>query len=139
MLIMEMSIRTEVQTRRGGMSARFVLWLACYFYSHWFFFGASAGFYYAALEQVRPFFPPEFKDPYRVRVALDFLIWERSFPAEARRKYLLSTGLAAAAFLCAALVLYLDGQVIAAAFFGCLFLATAGYGFITWAKYNNRL
>ena len=45
----------------------------------------------------------------------------------------------AAAFLCAALVLYLDGQVIAAAFFGCLFLATAGYGFITWAKYNNRL
>ncbi|TMK01834.1 MAG: hypothetical protein E6G74_09320 [Alphaproteobacteria bacterium] len=101
--------------------------------------GAAAGFYYAALEQVRPFFPPEFRDPYRVRVALDFLIWERSFPAEPRRKYLLSTVLGAAAILCAALLLYLEGQFVAALYFASLFLATIGYAFVTWMKYKDRL
>jgi len=100
---------------------------------------AAGSFYYTALEQARPWFPPEFRDAYRVRSALDMLIWERSFPAEARRKYLLSMGLGAAAMLCAAILLYLQDQVIAAAGFACLFAYGIGYVLMRSAKYKGRL
>lgn len=100
---------------------------------------AAGNFYWTALEQVRPWFPPEFRDEYRVRIALDILIWERSFPAGARRKYLLSTGFGVAAMLCAAILLYLHGQVIGSAGFACVFAYGVGYLLMRWAKYKDRL
>lgn len=100
---------------------------------------AAAGLYSAAFEQVTPWFPPEFRDPYRVRVALDVLIWERSFPVEARRKYLLSIGLAAVAMLCAAIFLQLQDQFVGAVCFACLFALGVGCALVRWVKYKDRL
>jgi hypothetical protein len=99
----------------------------------------AGGFYYRALEQVRPWFPPNLKDELTARFALDAFIWERSFPADARRKYLVSVGFAAIAFLCPAIALYLQSQFFFAGCFVCLSLLQAGYGLMRWAKYKDRL
>ena|SRR5215471_10608365 len=100
---------------------------------------AAASFYFSAFDQAAPWFPPEFRNDSRVRIALDVLIWERSFPAEARRKYLLSIGLAAVAMLCAAILLQLQDQFVAAVCFACLFVLGVGCALVRWVKYKDRL
>ena len=100
---------------------------------------AAASFYSSAFDQATPWFPPEFRDASRVRVALDVLIWDRSFPVEARRKYLLSLGLAAVAMLCAAIFLQLQDQFVGAVCFACLFVLGVGCVLVRWVKYKDRL
>jgi hypothetical protein len=101
--------------------------------------GAAACFYHAAFDQVRPWFPPQFRDGYRANFALDGLIWERSFPAEARRNYLLSMGFTAAFCLCLAMAAYLAGVLVFAVYAVCLGFYTAGYVLVRWVKYRDRL
>jgi hypothetical protein len=103
------------------------------------FGGAAACFYHAALDQVRPWFPPQFRNSYRANFALDGLIWERSFPAEARRNYLLSMEFTAAFCLCLAMVAYLERVFIFAIYALGLSLYTAGYVIVRWVKYQERL
>jgi hypothetical protein len=100
---------------------------------------AAGAFYFAALERVRPWFPPEFREADRVNVALDYLIWDRSFPAEARRKYLLSTVFGAAFFFCVTCLLYLEDQLVGAVGFACLFMGAIAYVFMRFRKYRDRL
>ena len=102
-------------------------------------FGGAAYFYFAALDQARPWLPIQFRDNQSERFALDRLIWERSFPAEARRNYLLSMGFAAALFLCMAMFAYLVGILVFAVYASCLFLYGAGYALVRWRKYRDRL
>src|SRR6266480_3572735 len=102
------------------------------------FFIAAGNSYYTALEQVKPWFPPEFRGS-SMGVALDVLIWDRSFPAQARRSYLLSMGLGAAAMLCSAALLYLEGQVVCAVGFACLFAYGIGYVLRRAMQYKDRL
>jgi hypothetical protein len=99
---------------------------------------AAGNFYYTAIEQVRPWFPPDFRDT-SMSVALDVLIWDRSFPVEARRNYLLSMGLGAVAMLCAAVLLYLEGQFGCAVGFVCLFVYGVGYVLMRSTQYQDRL
>ena len=104
-----------------------------------FVFGfVAVNLYSAAVDQVTPWFPPQFRGS-SMGVALDKLIWERSFPAQARRNYLLSTGLAAVAMLCAGTLLYLEGQFVAALWFGALFVSGIGYAFRRALQYKDRL
>jgi hypothetical protein len=58
----------------GGMSGLLILVA--------FALGAAAvGFYAAALDEARPWFPPRFRNGYAPNFVVDGLIWERSFPA----------------------------------------------------------
>src|SRR5215813_2288285 len=77
-------------------------------------FGAAAYFHHAALDQARPWLPIQFRD--NERYVVDRLIWERSFPAEARRNYLLSMVFGAAFLLCLGIFAYLQDIVVFAVY-----------------------
>jgi hypothetical protein len=99
----------------------------------------AGAFYGTALARARPLFPSKLQDEQTARFALDALIWEHSFPADLRRKYLWAVGFSALAFLCLALAAYSEGYAIAAILFGCLFLGALWHGLARWTKHRDRL
>lgn len=99
----------------------------------------GGSFYYKVFLQISPDIPPNLRNPYTVHFALDALIWERSFPSEARRKHLLSMAFSAIAALCAGILLSLQGQFVTGVCFACLFALGAGRGLMRWRKYKDRL
>jgi hypothetical protein len=102
-------------------------------------FGAAAYFYCAALDQARPWLPIQFRDNLSERFVVDRLIWERSFPAEARRNYLLSMVFGAAFLLCLGIFAYLQGIVVFAVYAAGLFLCSVAQALMRWRKYRDRL
>lgn len=92
-----------------------------------------------ALQQIRPDLPPPFQDEDSARSALDTYIWERRFPAESRRKYLLSVAFSAMAFICIAIGAYNADHHLFASVSGLLVIVAVGYGLLRWWQYRDRL
>lgn len=103
------------------------------------FLYVSDALYRTVVARAKPLFPLNLQEEHKASFALGALIWERSFPADLRRKYLLSIGFGAIAAFCVALIAYNKGHPIWAAFFVCLLLYVIWHGLVGWTKYRARL
>jgi len=103
------------------------------------FLFVSDALYRSVVTRAKPLFPLSLQEERRASFALGALLWERSFPADLRRKYLLSIGSAALAVFCVALFAYITGHSNWAVFFAGLLLCVAVHGLVAWTKHRKRL
>jgi hypothetical protein len=84
--------------------------------------------------RARPLFPSSLQEERKASFVLGAFVWEPSFPADLRHKYLWAVGLGASAILCVVIIAYNTKHPLWAAFFACLFLLTLWHGLKGWIK-----
>jgi hypothetical protein len=102
-------------------------------------FYVSDMFYKSVVARAKPLFPSNLQDERAASFSLGAYIWQPAFPAELRRKYLLSIGFGALAAFWVALIAYNTGHSLWAAFFACLLSYVAWHGVLAWSKHRARL
>jgi hypothetical protein len=101
--------------------------------------GAGAYCYTVALTEARPHFPLEFQDGLSSRYALDTLIWNRSVPVNARRKYLWSLSFASIASGCLTLFMAAQGPAFGALLMGGVFVIGVVITAKRWLAHRDEL
>jgi hypothetical protein len=100
---------------------------------------AGAYCWTVALTEARPYFPLEFRDGLSSRYALDTMIWNRSVPVNARRKYLWSPCFLTIAMGCFMLSVAARGPAFGAVLFGGVFAIGVVITTKRWLAHRHEL
>jgi hypothetical protein len=103
------------------------------------FLGFAAHQWMAAIGQVEPTLPLEYRDGPLQRVAFGTYVWNASVPALARRRYLRSLYAMSISFLLIAVAVFVGEQLVPAVLFAGLAAADAAYATISLIKYRALL
>ena len=102
------------------------------------FLYVSDALYRSVVARAKPLLPLNFQEERKASYVLGAFIWQQSFPANLRRKYLLSIASGAMAALCVVLIAYSTSHSNWAVFFAGLLLLTIWNGLVGWTKYRNH-
>jgi hypothetical protein len=92
----------------------------------------------AALEEIRPKIPPQFRDEYKIRFALDGYIWDPSMPVSARRKYIGAQICISIACAAVGVFMFIQGTFTAAMAFAAVSILGAVLILLRCFKYRER-
>ena len=95
--------------------------------------------YRTVVARAKPLFPLSMQEEHKASFSLGAILWQPAFPADLRRKYLLSIGSGVMAGLCVVIVAYNTGHPNWAMFFACLVSYAIWHGIVAWSKYRARL
>ena len=101
--------------------------------------GAAAYCYTVALTEAQRHFPQQFRDEQSSRYALDTLIWNRSVPVNARRKYLWFLSFTSIAMGCLTLFMVARGPAFGALLMGGVFVIGVVITMKRWLAHRDEL
>jgi len=101
--------------------------------------GAAACCYTVALTEAQRHFPQQFQDEHASRYALDTLIWNRSVPVNARRKYLWFLSFTSIAMGCLTLFMAARGPAFGALLMGGVFVIGVVITMKRWLAHRDEL
>ena len=102
------------------------------------FLYVSDALYRSVVARAKSQFPSDLQEERKASYVLGAFIWQRSFPAELRRKYLWSIGFGALAAFCVVVIAYTTGHSNWAVFFASLLVLTVWNGLVGYTKSRNR-
>lgn len=86
----------------------------------------AAAHYYRALDLVQPRVAPQARGGITLRHGLDYFVWARNMPQEARRQYVLSLTCSLVFLACIGIVTWREGtRVVAVVFAGIVIVGAA--------------
>ena len=103
------------------------------------FLYVSDALYRTVVARAKPLMPDNLQEDRKASYSLGAFVWQPSFPADLRRKYLWSIAFGAMAAFCVTLVAYNTRHPNWAVFFAGVLLFVTWHGLVGWTKYRHRL
>ena len=98
----------------------------------------GGAYFRSALDEIYPKLPLQFRDELSSRQVIDTFIWDRSMPANARRKYMIFLACGSVAFGLLSIFMFIYGPLLGALLFGAMFMLTAISTLSRWFRIRKQ-